>query len=140
MEFRRAAGATDYRVLLEIADANEECPAPVALAPTRWQAPTALRPGRVYQWQVMARRGEKSLRSPLAKFYVLSAADSRELAAARRKFAQNPLALGIVYAKFGLRDRAAAQFQAALKAHPNRTAAKRWLEALQTQDDSSGRQ
>ena len=131
LEFRPSAGASAYRVVLEMADSNAACPAPVALSATRWQPQTALQPGQVYQWAVTAQRGGKRVRSALAKFYVLSAADRREVAMARQTYAKNPLALGAALARLGLREEAAAQFRAVLKANPAQPVAKRWLkEAL----------
>ena len=133
LEFRQLAGAMAYQVRLEIVNSNEECPAPVALSPTRWQSPAALRPGQIYQWEVTAQRGGKSVHSAPAKFYILSLTENREIAQARKTYAKNPLALGIVYARSGLRDEAAAQFRAALKANPAQAAAKRWLQETQAQ-------
>ena len=126
LEFRPMAGAAQYRVRLEMLDSNEECPAPVALSPTRWQT-AALRPGQIYQWEVTAQRDGAFLHSATATFYILSAAEKRELALARKTYAKNPLALGVVYARLGLRDAAALEFYAALKANPAQAAAKRWL-------------
>ncbi len=127
LEFRPAAGAAQYQVRLEMAQSNAACPALVALSPTRWQPATALRPGQVYQWAVTAQRDGKPVRSAPATFYVLSEAEKRELALARRAYAGNPLALGTVFARLGLRDEAAAQFRAALEADPAQSVAKRWL-------------
>ena len=133
LEFRPIAGAAHYQVRLEMANSNEECPAPVALTPTRWQPAAALRPGQIYQWEVTAQSGGKSVHSLLATFYILSATENREITLARKTYAKNPLALGAVYAQVGLRNEAAVQFRAALKANPAQTAARRWLKETQAQ-------
>ena len=133
LEFRPTAGAASYRVHLEMANSNEACPAPVALSSTRWQPTAALRPGQIYQWEVTAQRGGKSVRSAPARFYVLSAAENHEMVAARQTYAANRLALGAVYARLGLRTAAAAQFRAVLKANPAQSVAQRWLKEAQAQ-------
>ena len=127
LECRPIPGATEYRVTLEKEGSQEELPAPKPLAVTRWQVSTPLAPGAVYRWAVTAQSHGKFLHSPFVKFYILSAADKREIADAKQKFAHNPLALGAVYARLGLRDAAVQQFRAALQRSPNDVTAKRWL-------------
>lgn len=130
LEFRPVAGATQYAVSLELEGATEEVPAPRRLAPTRWQVTRPLRRGRVYQWAVTAQGREGPLRSRLVRFYILGNADTEAIERARKEHAGNPLALGTLYARLGLKAEAEQQFRAALKADPEQSVARRWLAEL----------
>jgi hypothetical protein len=132
-EVRPLPGVTDYQISLEQEGSLEEVPAPKQLSATRWQVTTPLEPGKVYQWAVTAQRGQERLRSPMAKFLVLTLAQQREIEEGQTKYAGKPLLLGALYARLGLREEAEQQFRAALKANPNQTTAKRWLKESQEQ-------
>ena len=134
LECRPVSGTKSYQVSLEREGSNEEIPAPKALSATRWQVTAPLLPGQVYKWAVTAQRGSEALRSPLAKFYVLSEAEQRHLKAARQKYAHNPLTLGAVYARLGMTAEAQQQFRTVLQENPsevdntvNKAIAQRWL-------------
>jgi len=130
LEFRPVAGVAGYQVTLEMEDSTEEVPTVKPVGPTRWRVTRPLRPGKVYQWAVTAQGTERPLRSPLARFYLLSAADRSEIEKARKEQAQNPLALGALYARLGMMAQSEEQFQAALKADPAQPVARRWLDEL----------
>ena len=134
LEIHPLSGADRIQVTLETEGANEERPAPRRLSATRWQVAAPLPPGKVYRWAVTAQRNSATIYSPFTTFYVLSASDKREIAAAQQKFQRNPLALGAVYARFGLREEAARQFRAALDANPEEPVAKRWLDELRSRN------
>lgn len=130
LEFRPVAGATGYQVSLELEGSNEEVPAPRAVAPGKWQVTAPLQLGKVYQWAVSAQKKDQPLRSPLARFYVLSDAERREVESARKQYAKDPLTLGAVYARLGLLSEAEEQFRAALKADPKDPVATRWVKQI----------
>lgn len=131
LECRPVSGAKGYQISLERQDSNEEVPAPKPLSATRWQVETPLRPGTVYKWAVTAQRGNELLRSPMASFYVLSAAEQREVAAARQKYAGSPLTLGAVYARLGMLAEAAQHFRIASRSASHPAVAERWLQEIE---------
>jgi hypothetical protein len=131
LECRPLAGVTAYEVTLVKQDSLEEVPPPKPLSATRWKVTAPLEPGVVYQWSVKAERDDERLRSPVARFMLLTSTQRQEAEAAREKYAQKPLLLGAIYARLGLREAAQQQLRAALKADPNSTVAKRWLEQIQ---------
>ncbi len=133
LEVRPVSGATHYQISLESPDPNVEIPAPKPLSATRWQAAAPLQPGKVYQWAVTAQRGDKSLRSPLVKFYVLSPAEKQEIEAARRRYAHSPLTLGTIYARLGMTAEAEQQFRAGVNSGQDASVAQRWLQELEAQ-------
>jgi anti-sigma factor RsiW len=76
-----------------------------------WQCDRDLARGGVYSWQLEVRKG--SVRSILpgaadgdALFRVLDDAAARDVAAARAKFPDDHLLAGVLYAHYGVRDRA----------------------------------
>ena len=80
-----------------------------------WRCTVSLPRGRTYRWQVEVRRGDEASMMPMppapnARFHVLDAKTKEELDAAPRN---EPLVLGILYAKAGLREQALEQLDAA---------------------------
>lgn len=130
LEARPVAGVTNYQVSLEMADSTEEVPSLKPLSSARWQVTRPLQPGKVYQWAVSAQGETRPLRSPLVRFYVLTEADKAEIEKARKAHASNPLALGALYARLGLKAEAEQQFRAALKADSKHPVATRWLNEI----------
>lgn len=130
LECRPVPGATDYRFSLEAEGSNVEIAAPKRLSETRRQASAPLQPDNVYLWAVTAQRGGKQIRSQSARFYVLNAADASAISAARHKLAAQPLALGIVYARYGMRNAAAQEFRQAMKAKETEPEASRRLKEI----------
>jgi tetratricopeptide (TPR) repeat protein len=133
LESETVPGAGTYSVRLERAGSGAALTPPRQIAPGRWQVTTPLSPGERYQWTVTAARGDDAapLQSPAGRFYIVSADDQRAIASARGRYAAAPLALGVAYARLGLWDEAAQQFQVVLKATPNHPTARRWLRELQ---------
>ena len=77
----------------------------------QWQPPRNLSRGRVYQWQVSARAGDAATilpapPAPPALFRILGAPAHAELDAARAAHGDDPLLLGVLYARHGLRAEA----------------------------------
>jgi anti-sigma factor RsiW len=78
------------------------------LRAAEWRPDRDLRPGRTYQWQVEVRAGEETSilpapPAPPALFRVLEAPAHEELEQARAARGHDPLLLGILYARHGLR-------------------------------------
>ncbi len=130
LEFRPLPGAAHYRLTLELADATEIAPSLRQVSPTQWQPAAPLQPGKLYQWSVTAQRGDQVVRSPMANFYVLSDAQKQELESERKRTGGSSLALGALYARLGIMDEAARQFQSILKADPKNSVARRWLNEI----------
>lgn len=82
-----------------------------------WQAPAALTPGGIYEWQVQALRAGETIDQaprppePEARFQVLDAAHEAELRAAEN--GRSELGIGMAYARAGMRAEADAHWKAA---------------------------
>lgn len=77
----------------------------------RWQPQRPLRRGRTYQWQVAATRDAVTTilpapPAPPAQFRVLDTAAHDEIESARTLHGDDPLLLGVLYARVGLREEA----------------------------------
>lgn len=127
-------GASSYTVT--VTDANyDEVAVSQPLTGFEWRVPVALAPGSTYTWQVSARRGEDEVRSPTmpapaAKFKLLSSASEREVRRARRLYAGSHLLLGVIYARAGLLDEAAREFQALSEINPGSALPRRLLRSV----------
>lgn len=128
------AGADHY--VVTIADGNlDEVATSGTLTKTAWTAPTPLKRGGTYSWQVTAYKDGKAITSPVmpappAKFVVLDQASNEELSRVRRSLPEYHLGLGVLYARAGLLDEAEREFQAELKSNPRSTVARRLLQSL----------
>lgn len=103
--------AADARYVVAVSRDAELVAESPELRQTRWQPRRDLQPGAMYQWQVEIRRpsGTAILPAPPAPpafFRVLDAASRQDLADARRQHGDDPLLLGILYARTGLRTEA----------------------------------
>jgi hypothetical protein len=108
-----------------------------SLHSTEWHPDKPFSRGAAYLWEVRAARGAHTQRAPAAtepeaRFAVLSAADAQRLAAARAAMADQPLALGIIYADAGALADAKTELDQALSiADPKqKSAAERLLGQL----------
>lgn len=117
-EFRwsRVAEARSYTVRVFDEDFREVARA--KLTTTAWVPDSDLRPGVVYAWQVTAHTpgGDVSAPEPPrpeARFRILHAADADAIARARVALGADRLTLGILEARAGLLDDAAASFRRA---------------------------
>lgn len=87
------------------------------LSEPAWQPERDLPRGRTVQWEVEVRGGDGGVRSlpappaPPALFRVLDAAAHAELQRARAAHGGDPLLLGVLYARSGLRDDAARELR-----------------------------
>ena len=124
--------ATGYVVYLrEANDAEPLIRQELPANRTDWPPPAPLTRGKVYEWQVEARRGDEVIEraprppAPETYFEVIDAARAAELDNAERAAHGNALVLGTAYARAGLRDEAAAQFRELAREHPKSSVAER---------------
>lgn len=88
----------------------------------QWIPPAgSLERGGTYTWDVnvLARDGrERVVPAPPAKFSVMTDSAATELEAARTRFPNDHLLLGLLYARGGVRDRAQEEFRRYASEHP----------------------
>jgi anti-sigma factor RsiW len=100
---------------------------------TTWQPAKPLPRGNVYIWQVAAVQGGQEIISPTApapeaKFKILEADHHQAIEQAARL--RSHLALGLAYARAGLREEATQEFNALLRANPDSPIARKLLAAM----------
>lgn len=105
-----APGATRYVVALFDENFQKLAESP-ALTATQWQPEQPLERGRIYNWQVNATVGGKTVHAPTppapeARFQVVSADASRQIDAARHEHPANHLLIAALLAQFGALDEA----------------------------------
>ncbi|HLK69581.1 MAG TPA: hypothetical protein VKU19_39395 [Bryobacteraceae bacterium] len=111
VEWKAAPNATHY--VVSIFDENfEKVAESPALTGTEWQVEHPLARGRLYNWQVTAQIGSKSVHAPTppapeARFQVVSQETADEIESARREHPSNHLLLAALYAKAGAVEEAA---------------------------------
>jgi len=129
-------GATGY-----VVEVYDERFGPAATSPQitdhSWTAPQPLKRGEIYYWQVKAVKDGRELKAPRApapqaKFRILDAARTSELAQARRAYASWRLILGVLYAQAGLLDEAEREFRALQENNPNSELVQRLLKQVRT--------
>lgn len=134
------AGASSYAVVVTDAQLNEVATSgPLTIA--EWRMPSELSRGRIYFWQVTARRNGLEITAPVlpnprAKLMVLSQAEDEELNRLERSPRRSNLALGVLYARAGLLDDAERELLALVQANPKATVARQLLESVR---DMKGR-
>lgn len=102
---------------------------------TAWTIDRDLARGRVYSWQLRIHGGESDSVVPLppqppALFAIVLEDASAALAEARRAMPQDPLAIGVLAARAGLREEALAKLQQAAAAHPDDAAIRSMLQSV----------
>ncbi len=128
------AGASSYTVVVTDAQLNEVATSgPLTIA--EWRMPSELSRGRVYFWQVTARKNGLEITAPVlpaprAKLMVLSQAEDEELNRLERSPRRSNLALGVLYARAGLLDDAERELLALVQANPKATVARQLLESV----------
>lgn len=105
------------------------------ISATNWQINKPLSRNRIYLWQVTAIRNGEEIKSPVrpapdAKFKILDAAKTGELARLSQKYKNEHLFLGMMYAKAGLLNEAEREFQKEIAKNPNSTKARRFLQEV----------
>jgi hypothetical protein len=130
-------GATSYRV--QVVDSNNREVANSGELPstsTQWTLMKPLARGIVYTWVVTAVVNGQDMITPSAsepemRFKVLDEATLREINALQQR-TRSHLALGILYARAGLRVEAEREFQTLVKQNPNSTVARQLLSNIQS--------
>jgi anti-sigma factor RsiW len=130
--WRPLAGAESYVVKVYDPDFNLVATSP-RLDAREWRPATPLPRGRVYAWQVTAKKGGAEVVAPAApapeaRFKVLGRAEEESLKRAEREHAGSHLTLGVLYTRAGLLAEAEAEFNALLRANPRSAAARRLLQ------------
>jgi hypothetical protein len=98
---------------------------------TEWRVPTPLRPGATYLWQVTATKGTQQITvpsapAPRAEFKVLDSQRTNALDKVK-SVTQSHLALGVLYAREGLRMDAEREFDALARENPQSSLAAKLL-------------
>jgi anti-sigma factor RsiW len=126
-------GAKRASYLVTVADGDEVVARSPVLHAARWTPPDPLRRGRTYVWQVELRESQTRLPSPdapPAMFHVLEETTARELDEAHRRFPDDRLLLGLLYARAGVADRAREELAQFAAAHPEDAAARQLAESV----------
>ncbi len=129
--WRALDGATGYVVNVYDAGYNRVAGS-AQLSGTSWQVDRPLARNKIYIWQVTAIKDGQEIKSPVrpapdAKFKIIDAARANELARLSRRYKNEHLSLGILYANAGLLTEAAREFQNELRRNPNSPKARRFL-------------
>ncbi|HYC90414.1 MAG TPA: zf-HC2 domain-containing protein [Thermoanaerobaculia bacterium] len=107
----RWPAAEEATYVVSVFAGNELAAESGVLSTNRWRPEQPLARGRRYHWQVEVRRGEERTilpapPAPPAFFRILGRDAREELRSARQLHGDDPLLLGILYARHGLRDAA----------------------------------
>jgi hypothetical protein len=134
--WRPLDGASSY-VVTVVDDKLNEVVTSGPLTKTEWSAPSQLKRGGIYSWQVTALKDGTQIASPVmpapqAKFKILDQTSDEELKRVKRAVPNYHLGLGVLYARAGLLDEAEREFQAELKANPRSASARKLLRSLQS--------
>jgi hypothetical protein len=111
---------------------------------TAWVVSPALPRGKIYSWQVSARRDGDEVVSPAppapeARFKVLDVAQASALERAERDARGSHLALGVLYARAGLLDEAERELGQLRRRNPQSDIARRLLQSVRAQRLSARR-
>jgi anti-sigma factor RsiW len=127
--------ATSYRIVI----AEYRAPDTVVIegetgsgTDTDWKPSQPLQRGKIYLWQVRAlAEGRPTARTRPARFKVLDGKTLEELKIGQQSGSH--LALGLLYAKAGILDKAERELRILLKANPKSGIARKLLESVQAQ-------
>jgi hypothetical protein len=136
LSWSQLAGATSYVVSIFDADFNRVATSP-ALSKTSWTVESPLSPGGTYSWEVAATKEAQVIIAPLApapraQFRLIESDKLNALSKLKQQKPASHLALGLMYARFGLVSDAEAEFRKVLKENPDSALAKRLLLAVQS--------
>jgi hypothetical protein len=128
----RAATGYRVRVYAEGYRKVEESP---LVQNTSWQPPNALARGARYTWTVTAEGARRAVRVPAppqpeAAFLILDARAFKDLGEAAQSFANDPLALAILFARAGAIDEACAQLDLLSAQNPGSSLVSRLRSSL----------
>ena len=128
-------GVRGAAYVVRVSSGNDEIAHSELLRVASWTPATPFPRGTTYEWQVEVhdRSGVKVIPNPPNPPLLFAIADeqsARDLAAARRNLTSDHFLLGVLYARAGLRDEAAAELRTWLGEHPADTAAQRLLDDI----------
>jgi anti-sigma factor RsiW len=134
LRWHRLSGETSYTVSLFDSDFNRVAVSAPQQA-TEWRVPVKLARGRIYSWEVTARKDGREITAPVApvpraQFKVVEAERLSELSSLKRRPTSH-LALGVMYARAGLLVEAEQEFQKLLKDNPRSSLARKLLRTVQ---------
>jgi FtsZ-binding cell division protein ZapB len=131
--WKRVSGATAYTVTIYRNNLREIVTS-TTLTGNEWTSPPLTR-DRSYSWQIRAIRDNRETISPPpyareARFRVLSQSEVDALGKIKEAYSKSHLTLGVIYARMGLFDEAAAEFRALLEDNPGSTTVKQLLTSV----------
>jgi len=135
LSWSELAGATFY--VVSIFDANfDRVASSSALFGTNWTVEVPLRRGGTYSWEVAANKDGKLITAPLApapraQFKLIEANKLNALSKLKQQKPSSHLALGLMYARFGLVSDAEVEFRELVKENPDSGVAKKLLRLVQ---------
>ena len=134
--WRPLSGATNY--VVGIFDTNFNLVAhSSSLSTTRWTVDVPLQRGQIYSWEVTATKDGKEFKAPVApapsaQFRLIEEDKLNALSKLKQQKPASHLALGLMYARFGLVSDAEAEFRKLVKDNPDSAVAKRLLRTIQS--------
>ena len=142
--------AAKYRLTCIPQNQNQDDAPPPYIIPAKanaskpefvWTIPTdapALQPATTYTWTVQALDADENHLAGSSKqeelfFRTLTPAELDEIQRKRRKYADNPLSMGALYARLGVLEEAEQAFARYLRINPQNTTVRRMLKQVQAQ-------
>ena len=134
--WRPLRGAANYVVGVFDTNFNLVAHSP-SLSTTNWTVDKPLQRGQIYSWEVTATKDGKEFKAPVApapsaQFRLLEADKLNALSKLKQQKPTSHLALGLMYARFGLVNDAEVEFRKLMKENPDSAAARKLLRTVQT--------
>lgn len=135
LRWRALSGATSYSVSVFDEKFNRVAQSP-PLSKPNWTLGVSLQRGRNYSWEVTAVKDAKEITAPVApapraQFKILEAGKLNVLTKLKQRTPVSHLALGLMYARFGLVGEAEGEFRQLVKENPDSSVAKKLLRTVQ---------
>lgn len=136
LSWRPLTGATSYVVSIFDNNFNRVATSP-PLSKTNWTVDVPLQRGQSYSWEVAATKDGKEIAAPVApapraQFKLLETDKLSVLSKLKQQKRVSHLALGLMYARFGLVSEAEGEFRKLVKENPDSALAKKLLRTVQT--------
>jgi hypothetical protein len=135
LQWRKLNGATSYVVSVFDNNFNSVAQSPPLTKPA-WAVALPLQRGHTYSWEVTAVKDGKEITAPIApapraQFRILEAEKLGALTKLKGQKPASHLALGLMYARFGLVSDAEREFRQLVKENPDSALAKKLLRTVQ---------
>ena len=135
MRWQPLSGATNYVISIFDNNFNRVATSP-PLSKTNWTVGVPLQRGQTYSWEVTATKDGKQITAPVApdpraQFKLLEADKLSALSKLKQQKPVSHLALGLMYASFGLVNDAEDEFRKLVKENPDSALAKKLLRTVQ---------